>query len=370
MPLFAPPFLESLREGFDLSRWPGVLAAPGSESLRARVEQALNWAPKPVAEALRERLTSTEARDLFLGRALLWGACLAGQAGAVAREVLEDGSLRMASDDGEFLLAPLVFHMDPHPRGEPEAMQRLRRTLEQSFAGRRFAVAVRRAVQPDFDAEAVARAVHLWILAVERGEWRGRHAIYDDEKVSVELTLLDAQRVEPGHGLTFLVGPSSSLERLAVIDGHLQGIGRQHIDSGLPMVGLLVGEPRWGIARGYAAQLLYGTPDEVRAVSNAAEHQHRAAYLDEGFSLFADVQFRRLAALWWLEPAPDDPLGVVGHAHENPWAEQVQAVPHFPGSRFSRVEGQPGDEARPGRAWMRWTRRLPTTWREGPCTPT
>lgn len=370
MPLFPPSFLEALREGHDLSRWPGILADPHREGLRDRVEQALAWAPSEVGDALWARLTSREPRDLFLGRALLWGAAAAGLAGAVPRAVLDDGSLKLEGEGGSFLLAPLVFHMDPHPRGDPTAVDSLIRTLEHSFAGRRYAVAIRKPVHADFDREAVARAVQLWILAVERGEWRGRHAIYDDEKISCELTLLETAPADIGDGLTFLVGPSASLERLAVIDGHLQAIARHHLDSNLPVIGLLVGEPRWGISRGYAQQLLYGTPDEVRTQANADTHVYRAAFLDEGFSLFADVQFRRLAALWWLEPSSTDPLGVVGYAHENPWAVGVEAAPAFPGTRFARAEVEAGTEARPGRMWMTWEGRRPTAWEEGGCIRT
>ena len=56
------------------------------------------------------------------------------------------------------------------------------------------------------DADSVQRAVTLWVRAVERGDWRGRHAVYDDERMSIELTLLEAPPHETGNGMTFVVG--------------------------------------------------------------------------------------------------------------------------------------------------------------------
>ncbi len=315
-----------------------------------------------VADPLAERLYGDDPKERSLGRALLWAACLAGLGGARPEAIEASGALRVATPEGSLLLAPLVLQTERHPRGRPEVVHRLIRALEQGFAGRRFALAIRRPVAPDFDPEAVSRAVQLWLMAVDRGEWRGRHAIYDDDHVAVELTLLDAVPTEPGRALTFLVGPSSSLERLGVLDGHLQAIARLHLDSGLPLVGVLVGDPRWGIARGYAGQLLYGTPDEVRGQCGEGASL-RAAYLHEGFSLFADAQFRRLAALWWLEPMPGDPLGVQGFAHENPWALAAGQVPSFPGARFARVAQPDGVQRRGDRAWMAWVGRGPTVWR-------
>lgn len=353
MAVLPTAFLDILREKGDLSRWPGVLAV--DEALRARVEAALATLPADVGETFLRRVMSTRTGDATFGRALLWAAAKARVMGASVEGLHDDSSMRLVSASGvPFLLATAVFQMDRDARGAPDAVGRLVRTLEGGFAGRRFALAVRRPVPVDFDSDAVSRAVTLWVRAVERGDWRGRHAVYDDERLSIELTLLQAAPAATGQGLTFLVGPSVSLDRLAAVDAHLQAVGRRYVDARLPLVVSLVGEPTWGVSRGYATQLLYGTAQEVRASSDAAARSWTAAYPPDGLGLFADPQFRRLAALWWLEPDARDPLEARGWAHDNPWVEGAAGLPAFPGPRCARHDAPEG-VGPTGRVWMAWT---------------
>jgi len=352
MALFPPAFLEGLRDQGDPSRWPGALLA--DEALRDRVESALGALPPTIGDAFLRRLESRRMGDATYARALLWAAAKAGAGGASIEGLVDDSALRLVSATGEpFVLATAVFQMDRDARGSPEAVDRLVRTLEGGFAGRRFALAVRRPIPDDFDSDAVARAVTLWVRAVERGDWRGRHAVYDDERLSIELTLLEAAAVEAGQGLTFLVGPSVSLDRLGAVDGHLRAVARRYADIAMPIVVSLVGEPAWGLSRGYATQLLYGTTSEVRASNDSGSSAWIGAYPPDGLGLFADPPFRRLAALWWLEPDGADLIASRGWSHENPWAEGRNVVPNFPGPRCTQVD--PPERARStDGVWMAW----------------
>jgi len=362
MPLFSSSFLGTLRAKHDVARWPGLLADPEQEALLRRLELGLAWLRPQVRDRIGDLLTSLSLPNLFLGRAMVWGASLAGLTGSVPVEARANGALVVQPPKGpKFLLVPLVFHTGDASPGSPEAVQRLVDSLESAFGDRPFALHLRRSLSAEFDADAVFRAVQLWVRAVDRGEWRGRHAVYDDEKVSLELTLLDAQRREERGSLTFFLGPSVSLHRLAVVDSHLQEMAAEHAGEEYPLVGLLAANPRWGLTRGYVCQLLYGTPDEVVTRGAGGPGAYVATYGDDRYSLFADPQFRRLAALWWVEPAPGDPIGVAGWAHENPWRSSGVEAPPFPGSRYRPFEA--GDEALENAATMTWEPREPSTWR-------
>lgn len=351
MTLFTTRFLAGLRESHDPTRWPGLLAE--RPDLRGRVEAAVAAIPEAVRDEVASRLTSTSVRDLFLGRAVLWGLTLAGLGGAQPVGWVDEDLVRMRGPAGDWLLAPLIFHTGGTGPGRPELVDKLLRALESTFEGRPWALHVRRPLSPDFDLDAVTKAVQLWVRAVERGEWRGRHAIYDDDRISIELTLLESSRRREGDALTFLVGPSAALERLALVDSHLQQLARQLGEEEARVVPLLVAQPRWQVTRGYMCQLLYGTPDEVRASS---EGEVLATYRSERFSLLADPQFQRLAAIWWVEAAPSDPLGFSGWAHENPWCPAREVAPIFPGTRYRVVDPEAGT--------MTWEGKHPTRWEE------
>jgi hypothetical protein len=362
MPLFSSSFLDTLRAKHDMSRWPGLLADPERESLLRRLELGLGCLQEPVRDRIADLLTSLSLPNLFLGRALVWGASLAGLTGSIPVEARADGTLVVQPPKGPaFLLIPMVFHTSDASPGPADAVERLVDSLEGAFGDRPFALHLRRPLSPEFDNEAVFRAVQLWVRAVDRGEWRGRHAVYDDEQVSLELTLLDAVRRKEHPSLTFFMGPSVSLDRLAVVDSHLQEVARRFASEELPLVGLLVGNPGWGLTRGYVCQLLYGTPDEVMTRGSGEPGSYVATYSDDRYSLFADPQFRRLAALWWVEPAKRDPIGVSGWAHENPWRSQGADVPSFPGTCFRPYTDL--DEAREHAVSMTWEVARPSMWR-------
>ncbi|MBW2254265.1 MAG: hypothetical protein JRI25_06655 [Deltaproteobacteria bacterium] len=345
-----------------MSRWPGVLADPEQEVLLRRLELGLGWLEQPVRDRIAGLLTSLALPNLFLGRAMLWGASLAGLTGSVPLEARADGALVVQPPKGPtFLLVPLVFHTQDVSPGPAEAVQRLVDSLEGAFGDRPFALHLRRSLSPEFDSDAVFRAVQLWVRAVSRGEWRGRHAIYDDDQISLELTLIDAVRRREGQSLTFFMGPTVSLHRLAVVDSHLQEMARQYASEELPLVGLLAANPRWGLTRGYVCQLLFGTPDKVVTRGSGGPGTHLATYGDDRYSLFADPQFRRLAALWWVEPAEGDPIGVTGTAHENPWRAAGVLAPPFPGTRFRPFDA--GEEAPENAVMMTWEPRHTSTWR-------
>ena len=152
------------------------------------------------------------------------------------------------------------------------------------------------------------------------------HAVYEDDDVAIDLTVVDAKPPgEPG-GRILTVGPVASLERLGVVDARLTDAASQSEESigTLPLVMVLAADQPWGLSRGFVQQLLFGTADRVSVVTHAEKSRSEASYEAEftpnGRSLFSDPACRSIAGLWWMSCTPGDPLGWTSRVYDNPWA--------------------------------------------------
>ena len=236
----------------------------------------------------------------------------------------------------------LAFNTHGATRGRKEDIARLVSALTSSFGDQRFLLYLRRPLPEDVDPAPVARAVHLWLLAIERGEWLGRHAVYDDDGVSIELSLL------PGApGMAAMVGPTNALEQLALVDHHVLE-AMELMDNNVPTVLSVCSATGWNLPRGFTEQLLYGTADQV-----VSGDEYRATFRETAMALFSDAGATDLASLWWLE-TPGDDMSVRGWATDNPWVRHD--IPVFPGHRFS-VARRVAD-----RAELTWHSSEPTVW--------
>jgi len=312
-----------------------------------------------VPEAVRQVLADSLVDQDRVGwvRAALGALQLARTAGCEPRRVVSDDVFQMTAQDGSaFLLAPLAIDMPAHPRGETEDVQRLYGALDQAFGDRRYVLYLRRAVPGGLQAEPIARAVHLWLKAIERGEWQGQHAIYEDDAVSLELTLT-GERSDASRGVRSLtIGPVLALERLAEVDALIvdQATVCEESIGAMPVVFALSAPSPWRMPRGYVEQLLYGTADWVSATSGS-ECGYEAGFSANGRSLFSDPSCRHVMALWWLMPDPADALGFASMAHDNPWSAYAELVPPVDGLRFVS-HGIDEDEVRRRESVvLRWT---------------
>ncbi len=175
-----------------------------------------------------------------------------------------------------------------------------------SAAGQRaFLLHLRRELPPQVDVAAVQRAVALWIAAIERGEWEGREAVYEDGDVAVDLVLLPT-------GGRLVLRPALSHARLGRVDDALVDLLFSRPGDGVPL-GIYIGSPGgWVPSRGFAEQALYGLPvwREVGADG------YRAAFRSSGQAVFSDSSFAHVCALWWR--------GAEGiTSWTNPWAPPV-----------------------------------------------
>jgi hypothetical protein len=331
----------------DASLWPGPL---GPEC-RARLRATLAALPEDVRDAVVSALIDPERNDW--GRAAFLGITLAVRAGAKPTAMGNDDLVELVLPRGDrFGLQPLLFSLPAHRWGEPSDVRRLLDALDATFGERRYLLYLRRPIPVGIDPGPIRRAVHLWLSAIDRGERAERHAVYEDDNVAIDLTVLEGAA---GGGRVLTVGPVTTLERLSAVDARLVDAATRSEESlgDLPLGMVLAANRPWRMPRGYVQQLLYGTPDRISASHAPGHTTYEAAITPNGRSLFSDPTCRSVAALWWLEPSePEDPLTTTACVYENPWAVNAPRLP-VRGKGFV-ARGEPGPR---GAALLRWEHR-------------
>ncbi len=338
-----------------LRRSPSWIAHSGHDpdALIDRIQVVLEGLPATVAEALLDDLL-TDPDRLWVRLA---GIRLARAVGVRPVDVLDD-HLVFEGEAGRFVVADRFWATPREPAGRAEDVERLTRLLDGTFQGRRYALYLRRAIPPSFDPTPVVRAVQLWLQAIDRGEWKGRHAIYEDDGIALEITLVP-QRVDAPGGRVTTVGPIDALERLADVDAAVVEMAQVHgaAHPDLPLVLLLGARPRWRLSRGYVEQMFYGTAVQTHTVTGPGGVVYRAQFRRDGKGLFADRALASVGAVWWVEEEGPDPFGFHAWSHDNPWSEARAALPALPVSRFA-AQGPDGE-----RETLCWERRPATGWR-------
>lgn len=333
MSVFPPVLLDTLSA--DASLWPGDLADARAASVKERLERAVEKLPPDVRDEVLDAITDPGRNGW--ARAALAGLTMAHTAGARPVGMAAPGCIRMEDAGGEaWALGVLGFEVEEHPAGAPSDVQRLTVALDQTFGQRRYVLYLRRAVPAGFDPGPIARAVHLWLGAIDRGEWQGQHAVYEDQDVALEL-ILTGDKGKAGRNRLFTVGPITALERLAGVDAQLvrQAVTYQDDVADLPLTCVLGATQPWRMPRGYVEQLLYGTADFVQA-TGGPNPGYRAGFSANGRSLFSDPACRNLTSLWWVEPA-GSPLAFRAWAQDNPWTAFPDRIPAVDGRRFTVV---------------------------------
>lgn len=344
MSALTPSLIEAL-EGSG-NPWPGPL----DESASAAVDGALSALPEGVRTTVVGALLDPER--FAWGRAAIWSLHLLGLRGARCLGSLSDEVLECADERGErFGAVPLAFSLPSHPGGREEDVTRMLAALDKAFALRPYAVWLRRPLPLGVDVEPVRRAVNLWLGARERGDRSESHAVYEDDDIALDLTVLDeAAPVAGGGARVVTVMPLPSLDRLATVDGRVVDAAAraEELEGDLPLLFFAAADHPWQLSRGYLQQLLYGTPDRVDAVVDPSAGAYEAEFTASGRSMFSDPACARVAEAVWLAPAGAGPLGFSSRAMQNPWARRRPTLRRS-GPTFA-VAGEP----RGRKAVLRW----------------
>lgn len=309
-------------------------------------------------DEVNERMLSDLAVEPERVRTTLAAVAMATSTGCAVVAAGDDHLLLEDAQGRAFALATRFYANARHRAGHPDDVRRLTDVLDATFQGRQYALYLRRGVPAGFDPSSVNRAVYLWLSAIDRGEWKGRHAIYEDDHVALELTLVQQRPDAPG-GRVMTVGPIDALERLETVDADvIELAGMRRVEApDLPLIVALGCQPRWRLPRGYVEQLLYGTADRTEAAMGSEGPTYRATFRRGERSLFSDAAATNLGALWWIEGADSDPFAFTAWTNDNPWSEALDVVPNVEVSRFLAADGS--DD----RKVLSWYRRSGKDWR-------
>jgi hypothetical protein len=254
---------------------------------------------------------------------------------AAARRAGADVEGRLAIDDQDVLvvrhhgvqvaISACAVQFPADGLGDAAAARNLADAVAAVMGGYEHGIMVRRPVPAGFDPSPVARAVHMWRLSMDRGEWQGRQAVYDDQKVALDIYVLRRPADGGRPRQVAAVPPLRSIPRLEVIYRAIAGAVDRLMDErvDLPVIVAVSASEPVGIGRGHLHGLLYGMPDEI----NVNDGRYLAAYRATGGSMFSEPTFRETSAVWWLHE---------GLAHDNPWCD-ASGAPAWPGRRFTAV---------------------------------
>ncbi len=325
--------------GHDPERWPGILDGPEATMAKVQFEGALAQMPEDVRDAVIAAIVDPE-RNVWAQTAV-YAMRLAATAGCKPKGMLDEDRIHMSDPDGSsFAMGVMGFSVPRWPSGREEDVARLSSSLESTFGDRRYVLYLRQPVPEGFDPAPISRAVHLWLGAIDRGEWHGQHAIYEDDDIALELILTEDTAEDGGLARVFTVRPINALERLADVDQRLVEQASTHDEThgDMPLVFVLGADGPWRMPRGYAEQLLYGTADWTSAVHADGATAYQSAFSPNGRSLFSDPACGNVTGLWWVEPTGGDPLSMRSWSHENPWASEEERAPLLGALRFEVVD--------------------------------
>jgi len=266
---------------------------------------------------------------------LSWCLSVADSLGYSVSETIDSDFVRLRHSNGQTLLAgAAVFAAPTEINRETEAVDRLVQALSAVIRDTKYILHLRRPVPERFNPEPVARATQMWLSARERGEGVWRNALYEDDKVSVEISLTDLPAEPDSETLMFIARRGRSSLSLNALERKLIALAEKNalLDYEEPFV-LAVGSSNpWNITRGFLRHWLYGVPLEAKTSREAAGQTFDA--LHEPTGLFATPIGSRISGLWWRSGAEGKEGYETGWAQENPWNSFVGTMPSFSGPRY------------------------------------
>lgn len=333
MAIFSDAF-RSLRDRSETRlNWASILLGEGISDVESRVELAIRMMSPPIAHGLLSRLASNDLDEVLEGLGAFWAVCISGMTGWNATELTESGIV-VEKDGIEALVMPVALDIVNGRVPQSLLLKQLTQHLETAIAGRRFVIHVKRDLPGHFDPMTLVQPVQNWVHEIERGQWSGGYAIYEDDDVSLELCLLDETAQEGQGRMLFHVPPllTETVLRQAIPE-MVNSIGR--IGGGnRPVVLLMLSNDRWPLNPAMMLNVLYGRCASKWVDDDGSSH-HK--FLLSGLSLLANDAFKGVGAVWWL--GPSESVGLIeGVSHSNPW--KACSLPAFPGHEF-RGEGSP-----------------------------
>lgn len=298
------------------------LCLPEAEGVRRGVESVVQRQPSELAERWTEMLLSLDNRRFFQAFAEL--GCVASLEVAGWKPLGYRGGYVEVQHParGTFNLAVLALLQQRRPGGEEALHARLMDGLGRISARHRFAVLIRRWLPPDLDPEPVRRALELWLAQVAHGQWEGRYATYEDERLSLEFCLT-GEATSPGQSpLAFCMGPFHGHRTMEALEPRAIAELDRYASSGnrrVPMLLAFVTDQSWLMNDGYLLDFLYGRPDAIR-VEDGVHHDYSGG---NAVCVFRDPLYPFVSGVWLMDRQPTLSLEQMRlRVCLNPWAGQ------------------------------------------------
>lgn len=294
-------------------------------------------------------LSSVDNRKFFQGFAEAVSLTILARQGWILRAVQPVGArLTVVRPDGvEFALAVVAFLHQTRPGGDSQTLNRMIEALSRVTARHRFVVLIRRWPPHDFDPEPVRRALEAWLAQVGTGQWGGRYAAYEDDRISLEFCLTGEKTRGRQRPLAFSLGPFVAHRAMEVLEPRVVRELDRHVsspESSLPLLVAAVSDQPWSINPGYLRDFLYGRPSLTQSDGAGTTWEFGGL---PGPSAFRDPLYERFSGLLVVDREPTRPLEFSAQALLNPWS-RVAVAPAEVGIRaFGALPG-----AAP--ASMRW----------------
>ena len=298
MSVLPPSLFEALEA--DTSLWPGD-RVHGVPEVRTALEQALEQSlaalPAEVRQVLVSAMVDPERNDW--SRAAVLGVQLAATAGAMVTGLANDEVLEMRDTRGErFGLQPLGVRLPAEPYGPSADVQRLLTGLDRAFGHRQYVLCIRRPIVAGLDVTPICSAVQLWLAQRDRTDTRDGHAVYEDDEVSLDLTVVDENPPGDRGGRVLTFGPLGSEDRLdAVQEQAREAVSRAEESLGtLPLVLAAAADRPWHLSRSVVQQRLYGLAQ--RTATDGTDGTFEADFVPSSTARFAHPSYRPVCEVW------------------------------------------------------------------------
>lgn len=307
-----------------VSTWPEVLAQP---TALQRFHLAMGVLP----DAVQEYLGRWSEAEPLRARAAFWGFALASTAGFRPLVPLKGGYYRMLGTGGkQCIMGFQSVEFETAPTGRA-TRARLEQVLDRAMGERAYILHVRKPLPESMDLDSVGRSVRLWLQAIDRGDWVGTNAVYEDGGVDLEITLTGGRSANKPR--VFTQCPLTGLEHLSAVYERLVQLaeGAEEVSEGLPVILVLGAQPSFRLSAGHVLQSLYGLAARVDSCPEGTV----SWYTDYNRSFFGDPENRHVGAVWWVQGRGDDELAPHAWAHINPWCAAPHGLARFPGWAYA-----------------------------------
>lgn len=318
------------------------ICEPDGLEIRSWLGEITERQVEPLQQRALDMLTSLDNRRFFQAYAEMSTLASLERAGWHATGYSAPHIEVQHPELGAFRLGVMALLQQRRPGGEEELHRILIRSLSRLHAKQRFALLIRRWLPPELDPEPVRRALELWLAQVAHGQWQGRYATYEDERISLEFSLTGEEVTGDQSPLAFCMGPFFAHRMMEAIEPRVVAELDRYVASPhrrQPLLLACVTDQPWQLNDSYLLDFLYGRPDAIYMDERGLSREYSGS---PGVCVFRDPLYPFLSGVWMLDRHPVQSMDARLRVCINPWAQSRLEARHVAWRCFtSHPEGRP-----------------------------